>query len=211
MIRYVENLIERYPQLECCSGAIYQTYKLIVDSYEAGGKLLVAGNGGSASDAEHIVGELMKGFALPRKICHEWKDKLIEADAELGVELADKLQGALPAIALCGHNSLSTAISNDIDATIAFAQQLYGYGQPGDIFLGITTSGNSSNIIQAAVVAKAKGIKIVGLTGKSGGKLLKLADVMIRVPENETYKIQELHLPVYHCICMMLEEHFFKV
>lgn len=153
----------------------------------------------------------MKGFALPRKICHEWKDKLIEADAELGVELADKLQGALPAIALCGHNSLSTAISNDIDATIAFAQQLYGYGQPGDIFLGITTSGNSSNIIQAAVVAKAKGIKIVGLTGKSGGKLLKLADVMIRVPENETYKIQELHLPVYHCICMMLEEHFFKV
>ena len=153
---------------------------------------MVAGNGGSASDAEHIVGELMKGFVHPRKIDDKLKDRLIKVDFDMGTDLAKKLQEALPAIALCGHSSLSTAILNDINGTIGFAQQLHGYGRQNDVFLGISTSGNSANILQAAIVAKAKGIKVIGLTGKFGGKLLNLADVTIRVPEEETYKIQEL-------------------
>lgn len=209
MKKYIEDLIKRYPKLEIVSESILQAYKLLEEGYKGGGKLLVAGNGGSASDAEHIVGELMKGFVLSRKIDDELRSSLIEADEIIGTELAEGLQGALPAIALCGHNSLSTAILNDINGTIGFAQQLHGYGRQGDVFLGISTSGNSKNILQAAVVAKAKGIKVIGLTGESGGKLLDYADVIIKIPEKETHKIQELHLPVYHCLCIMLEERFF--
>lgn len=206
---YINELIERYPSLERCKDDIVSAYRLIEESYQKGGKLLVAGNGGSASDSEHIVGELMKSFVLPRKLDKQYADKLIAVDKELGTELADKLQGALPAIALVDHVALSTAYLNDVDPLLGFAQQVNGYGEENDVFLGITTSGNSKNILYANTVAKARGLKTIALTGKDGGKIKDMVDVAIVVPESETYKIQELHLPIYHCLCLMLEEKFF--
>lgn len=202
-------LIERYPKLAVCKEDIKKAYELLEAAYKAGRKLLVCGNGGSASDSEHIVGELMKEFKLKRKVYSDQATALKEIDPELGQILADNLQGALPAICLTGHSSLTTAFMNDANADLVFAQQVNGYGKPGDVFLGISTSGNSKNVLYAAVNAKAKGLKVIGLTGAKENKLMKYADVCIRVPETETYKIQELHLPVYHCLCLMLEEHFF--
>jgi len=177
----------------------------------SGRKLLVSGNGGSASDSEHIVGELMKEFKLKRRVFSDQAAALKEIDPELGQTLAEGLQGALPAISLTGHSSLITAFMNDAMPELVFAQQVNGYGKAGDVYLGISTSGNSKNVLYAAVNAKAKGLKVIGLTGSMENKLMKFADVCIRVPETETYKIQELHLPVYHCLCMMLEERFFGV
>lgn len=202
-------LIERYPKLAVCKEDIKNAYKLLEEAYTNGRKLLVCGNGGSASDSEHIVGELMKEFKLKRKVYSDQATALKAIDPELGQVLADNLQGALPAICLTGHSSLTTAFMNDANADLVFAQQINGYGKSGDVFLGISTSGNSKNVLYAAVNAKAKGLKVIGLTGAKESKLMKYADVCIRVPEKETYKIQELHLPVYHCLCLMLEEKFF--
>ncbi len=202
-------LIERYPNLAVCKEDIKKAYELLEAAYSNGRKLLVCGNGGSASDSEHIVGELMKEFKLKRKVYSYQATALKEIDPELGQVLADNLQGALPAICLTGHSSLTTAFMNDANADLVFAQQVNGYGKAGDVFLGISTSGNSKNVLYAAVNAKAKGLKVIGLTGAKENKLMKYADVCIRVPETETYKIQELHLPVYHCLCLMLEEKFF--
>lgn len=207
--KYLDELIERYPKLKCCKHDIWNAYESLRDMYQNNGKLLIAGNGGSAADAEHMVGELMKGFVLPRALSQDDQQSLEKANLQMGRELGQKLQGALPAIALGGHVALSTAFLNDIDATYGFAQQVYGYGQNGDIFLGITTSGNSANVLYACVTAKAKGMKTIALTGKDGGKIKNMADVVIVVPEEETFKIQELHLPIYHCLCLMLEEKFF--
>lgn len=151
----------------------------------------------------------MKGFCLPRALNPTLKQALLQADTAYGGELADKLQGALPAIALTGHNALSTAYLNDVDGLLCYAQQVMGYGSTGDVFLGISTSGNSKNVLYAAVTAKAKGLKVIGLTGKSGGALADYADVCIRAGASETYQIQELHLPIYHCLCLMLEKKFF--
>jgi D-sedoheptulose 7-phosphate isomerase len=209
MDEQLDILIGRYPQLEVCKEDIKKAYELLETAYSCGRKLLVCGNGGSASDSEHIVGELMKEFKLKRKVYNDQASALKEIDPELGQVLADHLQGALPAICLTGHSSLTTAFMNDANADLVFAQQVNGYGKPGDVFLGISTSGNSKNVLYAAVNAKAKGLKVIGLTGAKESKLMKYADVCIRVPETETYKIQELHLPVYHCLCLMLEEHFF--
>ena len=181
----------------------------MADCYANGGKLLVAGNGGSAADAEHIVGELMKGFEKPRKPKKEYADRLIAANAELGAVLAENLQGAMPAIALDGHLALSTAYMNDCEPLLCFAQQVNGYGQEGDVFLGISTSGNSKNILYAATVAKAKGMKVIALTGAKDSKLASMADVCVKAPQTRTYMIQEYHLPIYHCWCLMLEEQFF--
>ena len=206
---YLNQLIERYPQLNQVERDIESAYNLMEESYTGGGKMLIAGNGGSASDSEHIVGELMKAFVLPRKLPEEYQNRLKEADEELGKELADKLQGALPAIAVVDHVALSTAYLNDVDPMLGFAQQVNGYGVEGDVFLGISTSGNSKNVLYACTVAKAKGMKVIGLTGGNGGKLKDMADVAIVVPEKETFKIQELHLPIYHALCLMLEERFF--
>lgn len=178
-------------------------------AYAADRKLLVCGNGGSASDSEHIVGELMKEFKLKRQVYKEQVNALKSIDLEMGSFLAEHLQGALPAITLTGHSSLTTAFMNDSAPELIFAQQVNGYGKPGDVFLGISTSGNSKNVLYAAVAAKAKGMKVIGLTGGRACRLSAFTDVCIQVPEQETYKIQELHLPVYHCLCMMLEEHFF--
>lgn len=206
---HIDYLIERYPKLSVCRDDIMAAYEFLEVAYSKGRKLLVCGNGGSASDSEHIVGELMKEFKLKRKVYSDQATALKEIDPELGPVLADNLQGALPAISLTGHSSLQTAFMNDAVPELVFAQQVNGYGKPGDIFLGISTSGNSKNVLYAAVNAKAKGLKVIGLTGAKENKLMKYADVCIRVPEIETYKIQELHLPVYHCLCLMLEEHFF--
>lgn len=204
-----EELFQRYPVLEACRSEIWEAFEILKESYSNDGKLLVAGNGGSAADSEHIVGELMKGFVKPRRLSDEFAAKLKDVDGQMGAELAEKLQGAMPAIALVDHIALSTAYLNDVDPLLGFAQQINGYGKDGDVFLAISTSGNSKNILYACTIAKAKGMKIVGLTGKDGGKLKQMSDVAIVVPESETFKIQELHLPIYHCLCLMLEEEFF--
>lgn len=207
--KHIEVLVNRYPVLNSVKDEIVEAYFLLVESYKNEGKLLIAGNGGSAADAEHIVGELMKGFKLPRKLNENFTDKLISENEELGTVLAESLQGALPAIALDGHPALSTSYMNDCEPLLCFAQQVNGYGKAGDVFLGISTSGNSKNILYAATTAHAKGMKVIGLTGAKDSKLTQMSDVCIKVPQTETYMIQELHLPVYHCLCLMLEDEFF--
>ena len=209
MNHQIDLLVSRYPVLEACRGDILKAYTLMAESFARGGKLLACGNGGSAADAEHIVGELMKSFVLERKPDKEFCRKMETVDPEMGAVLAKHLQGALPAIALDGHIALSTAYMNDCEPLLCFAQQVNGYGVEGDVFLGISTSGNSKNVLYAATVAKAKGMTVIGLTGEKESKLSALADVCIRVPEQETYRVQELHLPVYHALCLMLETHFF--
>ena len=207
--KHINTLIERYPELVCVQNEIMESFNILKNSYVNHGKLLIAGNGGSAADAEHIVGELMKSFILERHLDSRFSKKLCTVDSKLGSVLANNLQGALPAIALDGHSALTTAYMNDCEPLLCFAQQVNGYGMAGDVFLGISTSGNSKNILYAAVTAKAKGMKVVGLTGANESKLSMMADVCIKVPQTETYKIQELHLPLYHCLCLMLEEKFF--
>lgn len=207
--KHIDLLTERYPALKSTEQDITEAYIIMEECYKNGGKLLVAGNGGSAADAEHMVGEIMKGFKLPRKLDSEMQNNLINKDKELGQVLAENLQGALPAIALDGHPALTTAYMNDCEPLLCFAQQVNGYGNEGDVFVGISTSGNSKNILYAAVTAKAKGMKVVGMTGEKESKLSNIADVCIRVPQTETYMVQELHLPVYHCLCLMLEDRFF--
>lgn len=209
LMRHIDLLVERYPSLESAKNDIVAAYLLLEESYKNGGKLLLAGNGGSAADAEHIVGELMKGFKLPRKPEADFAEKLVEENQELGSVLAENLQGALPAIALDGHPALSTAYMNDCEPLLCFAQQVNGYGKSGDVFLGISTSGNSKNVLFAATTAHAKGMKVIGLTGAKDSKLKDMSDVCIKAPQTETYMIQELHLPIYHCLCLMLEDRFF--
>lgn len=209
MKKYVDELVKRYPLLECNKKEILDACRMLCDCYENGGKLLIAGNGGSAADSEHIAGELMKRFQRTRPIDTELADKLRSIDTKRGEQLACNLEQPLMAIPLVSHEALITAYMNDVDGIGVFAQQLLGYGRKGDIFLGISTSGNSQNILNATVVARAMEMKVIALTGKMGGELAEIADIAVRVPEMETYKIQELHLPVYHCWCMMLEEYFF--
>ncbi len=206
---YLKELIERYPVLEPVSGSVRQAYEILRDAYASGGKLLIAGNGGSAADAEHIAGELMKSFVKDRPVPQELARKLQETDPDGGKLLAEKLQGALPTITLTGHLGLSTAFLNDVDGRLVFAQQVCGYGREGDVLLAISTSGNSENVYLACVAARAKGMKIVGLAGRGGGRIGRIADVAIVAPETETFKIQELHLPIYHALCLELEEYFF--
>ena len=206
---HLQHLIERYPQLKPLAGDINAAFEIIAQSFSGGGKLLIAGNGGSAADAEHIVGELMKSFVKKRKLPDAFAAAIEKTDPSIAQYLIPRLQPGLPAIALNGHTSLNTAAINDIDGNITFAQQVYGYGNAGDVFLGISTSGNAKNVLYAAAVARAKNVKVIALSGNTGGALKGLADVSIIAPETETYKIQELHLPVYHCLCLMLEERFF--
>lgn len=209
LTKHIDLLVKRYPSLETSKKDIIAAYLLMEECYENGGKILVAGNGGSAADAEHIVGELMKGFKLPRKLDDDFSSKLIGESQELGLVLAENLQGALPTIALNGHPALSTAYMNDCEPLLCFAQQVNGYGKAGDIFLGISTSGNSKNVLYGAVTARAKDMKVIGLTGARDSKLKEMSDVCIKAPQTETYMIQELHLPIYHCLCLMLEDRFF--
>jgi D-sedoheptulose 7-phosphate isomerase len=208
---YIELLVKRYPDLKGLEAAILNAYKLLEKAYENGNKVLACGNGGSASDSEHIVGELMKGFKNPRILNDKLKKKLEEVDENVGKVLSARLQQPLEAIALTGEIALNTALINDVEngGEYCFANQVLGYGKKGDVLIAISTSGNSKNVYNACVAAKALGLKIVGLTGKDGGKLKNIADVCIIAPSNETYMIQEYHLPIYHTLCLMLEEHFF--
>lgn len=207
--KHIDLLIERYPVLEICKEDIISGYELLEECYTNGGKLLIAGNGGSAADAEHIAGELMKRFKTPRPIPNELKERLIKIDPVRGENLSKNLERPLMAIPLVAHEALTTAYINDVDGLGVFAQQLYGFGKKNDVFLGISTSGNSQNVMSATVVARALGIKVLGLTGELGGELNMVSNVCVKVPETETYRIQELHLPVYHCWCLMLEDYFF--
>lgn len=209
LVKHIDLLIERYPKLNAIRKEIIDAYLLMEECYENGGKLLIAGNGGSAADSEHIAGELMKKFKIFRPVNERYAEKLKEVDPTRGEHLAKNLECALMAIPLVAHEALTTAYINDVDGFSVFAQQLLGYGQEGDVFLGISTSGNSKNIMNATVIARASGIKVVGLTGAKGGELAMVADVAVKAPETETYMIQELHLPIYHCWCLMLEDHFF--
>ncbi len=195
----MEHLIKRYPALSVCKEDIKQAEKLLVDTYKHGGKVLVCGNGGSAADSEHIVGELMKGFLLKRPV----------ADARIPEALRGKLQGALPAISLVSQSAILSAYSNDVDPDMVYAQLVYGYANEGDLVIGLSTSGNSKNVVYAQMVAKAVGAKTLSLTGEKESRLSELSDVTIRVPETETYKVQELHLPVYHYLCAAAEKTFF--
>lgn len=209
--KHIDLLIERYPILEECRQSLIDAYLIMEEAYEGDHKLLIAGNGGSAADSEHIAGELMKRFKTPRPVTPEMAEKLKAIDSVRGADLAKNLERGLMAIPLVAHEALSTAYINDVDGLGVFAQQLFGFGRPGDVFLGISTSGNSKNVMSATVVARALGIKVIGLTGAKGGELAQVADVVVKVPETETYMIQELHLPVYHCWCLMLEDKFFGI
>lgn len=201
-----DELTIRYPILIGCRSSIEEAYQLLLQSFERGHKLLLCGNGGSACDAEHIVGELMKGFLLSRPLPSYERALLSELAGE---DLGASLQRALPAIALTGHIGLSTAVANDNRGDVGFAQQIYGLGQPGDVLMGLSTSGNSENVIHAFHVARLRGVSTVALTGWEGGKLARIADVCVRVPAHQTPQIQELHLPIYHSFCIALEQHFF--
>lgn len=200
---HLNTLIERYPSLSVCKDLIVESCEELVKCYKNGGKLLVCGNGGSAADSEHIVGELMKGFILPRKISSDLANKISDD------ELCSVLQCGLPTISLVSQTALSTAFSNDQLPTAVFAQQVLGYGKKGDALLCISTSGNSLNCVYAAKVAKALDMKVISLTGEKDSKLKELSDVTIQAPSKETFKIQEYHLPIYHAICLALENEFF--
>ena len=205
----IKNLIDRYPTLALCESDIENATNTIINCYGNGGKLLIAGNGGSSADADHIVGELMKGFMKKRELNDSQKAQMKEKCQDISDETLAKLQNALPAISLSSFSALNTAFSNDVDADLVFAQGVFGLGKQNDVLIAISTSGNSKNVVEAAKVAKAIGVKVIALTGKSGGVLKNLADITIAVPESETYKVQELHLPVYHSICAEIESHFF--
>lgn len=207
--KHIDLLITHYPKLKFVEDQVIAAFSVFEEAYNHDHKLLIAGNGGSAADSEHIVGELMKRFKIPRPITQSFASKLKQIDPIRGSQLSRNLECGLMAIPLAAHEALSTACINDIDGYGVFAQQLFGYGRPGDVFLGISTSGNSANVMNAAIVARALDIKVVGLTGEDGGELGRFADVAVRVPESESYMIQELHLPIYHCWCLMLEDRFF--
>lgn len=202
-LAHVNLLCERYPDLLPIKNSIIEALELLINSYKKGGKLLICGNGGSAADCEHIVGELMKGFILKRELKDDLKKKIADD------ELSNVLQYGLPAISLVSHTALSTAFSNDQLPEAVFAQQVLGYGMENDILLCISTSGNSKNCVLAAKVAKAKELKVISLTGMKDSKLSSLSDVTIKAPEVDTFKIQEYHLPIYHALCLALENEFF--
>lgn len=206
----LNNLIVRFPELAGAKESIHRAFHLIRDAFGKGGKLLVCGNGGSASDADHIVGELMKSFSIPRAVPDHIHSHLEEQFGKSGLELGRKLEGALPAISLNAHQALISAVANDIDAHLVFGQQIIGYGRPEDVLWGLSTSGNSRNICNAFMIAKAAGLKTLGLTGRDGGQFNQLCDVVINVGGTVTARIQELHLPVYHTLCEMLESSLFK-
>ena len=203
-----EDLFARYPALEACRDQARAAFELLLATYRAGGKVLCCGNGGSASDSEHIVGELLKKFKKHRDIPADLKAKLLAAGPE-GAQLAEKLEGSLGAVSLLSMSGILTAFANDVGWDEAYAQQVLGLAKPGDALIVISTSGNSRNCVLAAVLARALGVKTIGLTGGKGGRFRDVCDVAVCVPACETFKIQEYHLPVYHALCAMLEDELF--
>ena len=204
----ISELISRYPKLSILDKQLKQSVEQLIRCYSAGNKIMVCGNGGSAADALHIVGELMKAFVCKRKLSEEWQKTFSKLPD--GKYISQNLQMAFPAISLVNEAGLLTAYANDVAPDMNFAQQVFGQGNAGDILIAISTSGNSENVLYAAEVAKAKSIQVIALTGQSGGKLREYADLLINVPETETFKVQELHLPVYHALCLAVEAEFYS-
>jgi len=209
-MNHMERLLTRYPDVASCEADIRSATDALIATYRAGGKVLICGNGGSAADSEHIVGELMKGYMLKRPVPPEFRDRLQEVSGDNADYLADHLQGALPAISLVSQTSLLSAYANDVAADMAYAQQVYGYGGPGDALIGISTSGNATNVLHAFQVGRGLGVRTIGLTGMTGGAMRPFCDVAICVPSRITPDIQERHLAIYHTICVLLEEAFFE-
>jgi D-sedoheptulose 7-phosphate isomerase len=207
----LKDLILRYPQLSNIEEKILQSAESLISCYRQGGKVLVCGNGGSCSDSDHIVGELMKGFEQMRPVGEMMKERLLSIAGKRGKYLSEKLQLGLPAISLTANSALITAIGNDTDADLIFAQQVVGYGNAGDVLIAISSSGDAQNVLDAIFTAKSKGMVIIGLTGEKGGRMKLFCDILINVPGNRTAFIQELHLPVYHTLCLMVENTFFGV
>ena len=208
-MKQVEELVERYPCLSECRKSIEEALRALIHCYESGGKTLICGNGGSCADADHIVGELMKSFIKKRPLPDELKAKLIDVGGALGKEMSTSLESPLRAISLCVHNSLNSAFSNDVGADFAYAQQVIGYADENDVFIGISTSGNAKNVIAAGLAAKAVGATTIGMCGKNTCSMDEFFDYVIHAPETETYRIQELHVPIYHALCAAIEDHFF--
>ena len=208
-IDILDQLVERYPALAPLHVNIFEAFKTILKTYNNGGTLFICGNGGSAADAEHIVGELMKSFKKKRPMDEKIQESLMQMFGESGKILGETLEGGLPAVSLCSHISLKSAVANDTDPANIYAQQLFALGRAGDSLLAISTSGNAENCMRAAMIAKLTGMNTIALTGEKGGRLKEIADVTVNVPARETYLVQELHLPVYHCLCAMLEEELF--
>jgi D-sedoheptulose 7-phosphate isomerase len=209
-LSYLELLLSRFPELAVCREELLGAFHLMADCYDRGGCLFTCGNGGSAADAEHMVGELLKGFLLKRPLSDDDRRKLQLADGDDGAFLGERLQYGLRAVCLMSQISISSATANDQSGDLGAAQQLFALGQPGDVLVAFSTSGNAKNVAYAAMVAKHRGLRVVGMSGQDGGRLNQLADVCVHVPEKETYLIQEYHLPVYHCFCMMLEARYFN-
>jgi len=205
----LKELTKRYPQLSSIEDNIRMAAECLITCYKEGLKVLVCGNGGSCSDSDHIVGELMKGFENKRPVNNNLKMKLLELGGDRGSLLSEKLQQGLPAISLTAHSALIFAVANDTDADLIFAQQVVGYGNTGDVLIGISSSGNSQNVVDACITAKAKGMIVIGLTGETGGKMKPFCNILINVPERRTSFVQELHLPVYHTLCLMVENSLF--
>ena len=206
----LQQVLNRYSNLVPLEESIKNATEIIINAYKNSGKVLVCGNGGSCSDADHIVGELMKSFEGHRPLESNLREGIEAVSPERGKILAGKLQQGLPALSLTVHNALITAIANDIHGDMIFAQQVTGLGNKGDVLIGLSTSGNSQNVVDAFIVAKAKGLKTIGMTGETGGRMKELCDVLINVPERRPAFVQELHLPVYHAICMMVENEIFN-
>lgn len=205
----LNELLTRYPQLSECAGTLEKAAAALVNCYRNGGKLLLCGNGGSCADCDHIVGELMKGFLKKRPLTTEQKAKMTSLSPLLEEETLSKLQGGLPAISLPSIAALNSAFCNDVDPELIYAQSVMAMGKTGDVLIAMSTSGNAKNVFAAAMVAIGLGLTVIGLTGKGGGKLSEIADICIQVPETETFKVQELHLPVYHYLCAATEEEIF--
>ena len=205
----LDILVTNYPQLSGCMDDIWAAYELMKNASLNGRLIMACGNGGSAADAEHIVGELMKGFKVKRSLTDRQREALVAAFQADGDYLADNLQRAIPAVSLVSQSALTSAFINDVAPDMVFAQQVFGYGREGDVLLGFSTSGNSKNVINACKVASSFGIRTIGMTGESDSKLREICDVTIRVPANETFRVQEYHLPVYHTLCALLETEMF--
>lgn len=205
----MNELMERYPALESCKADIEHAAELMLSAYRAGGKIMVCGNGGSCADSDHIVGELMKGFLQKRPMNQAQREAFSNTLGDDAKELVEKLQGGIPAISLPAQGAVLSAFANDVDAELMYAQLVFGYARKGDLLIGLSTSGNSKNVVAAAKVAKALGLSTLALTGSSESKLSTICDCTVRVPETETFKVQELHLPVYHYLCAYLEQVIF--
>jgi D-sedoheptulose 7-phosphate isomerase len=205
----LDTLCDRYPSLTVVKNSIAEAARMIITCYSNGGKLMICGNGGSCADADHFAAELMKSFESARPLDETFKKRLYEISGTRGKYLGEKLEHSLPAIPLPSHTALATAISNDTGASLVYAQQLIGYGDEGDVLIGMSTSGNSQNIVDACITAKALNLNVIGITGKTGGKMKQYCDLLVNVPETRTAWVQELHLPVLHTICLMVENHFY--